>query len=89
MDSSVNIANVVSANVDGAFGLFVVDPSSGRVYSISAREADPETAGRVMMAVRGQMRAEMPEFPQDYMRQAILAKDQIVKDSRNIFKRGE
>ena len=78
MALSINIANVVSVDVDGESGLFVLDPALGKVYSLSVGEVDPSLAGRVLMAARGQTRSDMFDVPRDQIAEVMKAKDRVM-----------
>lgn len=63
MAATINIASVISVESEGVSGLFVVDSHTGRVHRLAVSESDPVEAGRVMMAVRGQMRDNTFDIP--------------------------
>jgi hypothetical protein len=88
MGLSVNIANVVSAEVDGERGLFVMDPSSGRVYGLSLSEVEPSLAGRIFMAAMGESRADMFKVPHDQISEVMNAKDAVMDSNKKAFKGG-
>lgn len=88
MGLSINIANVVAVDLDGEQGLFILDPSNGKVYSFSASEVDPSTAGRIVMAATGQARSEMFEIPQDQIADVMRAKDRVMEDNKGAFAGG-
>jgi hypothetical protein len=85
MEVSVNIANVVSADVDGESGVFVMDPSSGKVYSLALSEVDPSVAGRIFMAAMGQSRADMFELPHEQISEVMKAKDGVFDSNKKAF----
>jgi len=85
----INIASIVSVEVDGVSGLFVMDSYSGRFYRLHADEVPPETAGILMAAVRGQMRADMPHIPHDEIAEVMKAERGVAQENRSqIFKGG-
>lgn len=88
MPASINIANILSVDIDGAKGLFVLDPGSGKVYRLPLEDCDPETAGRVSMAVHGQMRRDTPGMPHDQIAEVMRARRDVVEEGRNVFRRG-
>jgi hypothetical protein len=88
MGVSVNIANVVSADVDGESGLFVMDPSSGKVYALSLSEVEPSLAGRIFMAAMGQNRADMFEVPREQISDVMRAKDAVMESNEKALKGG-
>lgn len=85
MGVSINIANVVAVDVDGQAGLFVLDPSSGKVYSLSVGEVDPSVAGRIAMAAMGQARADMFDVPRDQIAEVMRAKDRVMEDNKKVL----
>jgi hypothetical protein len=88
MGLSVNIANVVSVEVDGEKGLFVMDPSSGKVYGLPLSEVDPSMAGRIFMAAMGSNRADMFKVPHDQISEVMKAKDTVMESNKKAFKGG-
>jgi hypothetical protein len=88
MGVSVNIANVVSAEVDGERGLFVMDPSSGRVYALALSEVEPSVAGRIFMAAMGGNRADMFKVPHEQISEVMKAKDGVMESNKKAFKGG-
>lgn len=84
----INIASVISLDSDGASGLFVVDQASGRVFKLDAVESDPVESGRVMMAIRGQMRANLPSIPHEDIAAVMQAERSVSESGSNKIKRG-
>jgi hypothetical protein len=87
MAHSINIANVLVVDIEGASGLFAMDPSNGKVYRLPLEEADPATTGRVAMAVYGQMRRSMPDMPHKQISDVMKANESVAGESMNIFRR--
>lgn len=87
MASSINIANVLALDIEGASGLFVMDPATGKVYTLPLVEADAETTGRVAMAVYGQMRRQVPDMPHKQIAEVMKANKSVTDEGRNIFRR--
>lgn len=87
MAVSINIANVISVDIDGTAGIFVIDPSSGKVYTLPLEEAPPEVAGRVSMAVFGQMRREVPDMPHDQLAEVMKARRDVLDEGRKTLRR--
>lgn len=85
MSVSINIANLVSVEMDGKSGFFVLDPATGRAYSLSVEEVEPSVAGRIAMAAMGQSRAEMFEVPRDQIAEVMKAKDEVMEGNRKSF----
>lgn len=81
MALSINIANVVSVDIDGDSGLFILDSALGKVYSLSVGEVDPSVAGRILMAARGQTRSDMFDVPRDQIAEVMRAKDRVMEDN--------
>jgi hypothetical protein len=84
----INIASVVSIDAEGVSGLFVVDHAAGRVYRLATEESDPVETGRVMMAIRGQMRANLPNIPHDDIAAVMRAEKTVSDSGSNKIKRG-
>lgn len=87
MSASINIANVISVDMEGAKGVFVIDQGSGKVYKLPLEEADAETTGRVSMAVYGQMRRDMPNMPHDQIAEVMRAKKGVIDEGRKPLRR--
>lgn len=64
-----------------------MDSSTGKVYRLPLEEADPETTGRVAMAVYGQMRRDMPDMPHRQISEVMQANKSVTEEGRNIFRR--
>ena len=86
MGVSVNIANVVSADIDGKSGVFVMDPSSGKVYSLVLSEVDPSVAGRILTAVTSQNKSDIFELPHEHISEVMKAKDIVFENNKKAFK---
>lgn len=84
----INIASVVSLDADGISGLFVVDHAAGRVFRLAASESDPVETGRVMMAIRGQMRANFPAIPHEDIAAVMRAERTVSESGSDKIKRG-
>lgn len=84
----INIASVISLESDDASGLFVVDHASGRVFRLSSSEADPVESGKVMMAIRGQMRDNLPHLPHEDIAAVMRAEREVGESGSNKIKRG-
>lgn len=81
MPAAINIASVVSVELDGVSGLYVVDHYSGRVRRLSAEDSDPVEAGRVMMAIRGRMRETLPEMPYEQISEVMRAERDVTESA--------
>lgn len=89
MKPSVNIASLISVRSDDDSGLFVMDAASGKFYRLDLREADAATTGRLTMAVRGQMRENMPYVPHDQIAEVMRAEREVTEaGSKSAFERG-
>jgi NADPH-dependent glutamate synthase beta subunit-like oxidoreductase len=88
MGLSVNIANVVSVEVDGERGLFVMDPSTGKVYGLPLSEVDPSLAGRIVMAAMGQNRADIFDVPGEHISEVMKAKDAVMESNKKALRGG-
>lgn len=82
MPPAINIASVVSVELEGVSGLFVVDHYSGRVRRLSAEESDPVEAGRVMMAIRGRMRETLPAIPYGEISEVMRAERDVTESAQ-------
>lgn len=87
MPGSVDILTLVSVDLDGTKGIFVMDSSSGKAYRLDLQEATPDESNKIFTAVYGQMRRESPHIPHEYISDVMKAKKSVMDDNRNSFKR--
>jgi hypothetical protein len=84
MADSLNIASIISFKSE----LFVMDSVAGKFYRIQAEEVDPEKAGVIMRAVRGEMRRSVPEIPNEVIAEVMGAEREVYeKNKENTFRR--
>lgn len=76
-------------DIEGASGLFVVDHYSGKVHKLSAVESDAVEAGRVMMAIKDQMRVNLPSIPYDQISEVIKAERGVAESARKSVEEGK
>lgn len=88
MAARINIASVISVESEGVSGLFVVDSHTGRVHRLSVEESDPVEAGRVMMAVRGQMRDNTFDLPYEDIADVMKAEREVSESSQKVAPEG-
>ena len=81
MPPQISIASVVFSEVPGASGLFVVDQASGRAYRLSLEEGDPVESGRLMMAIRGQMKDSMVRIPREDIAEVIGTEKRLSEEA--------
>lgn len=67
--------------------MFIMDPASGKVYKLPLEEADPETSGRVSMAVYGKMRRDVPDMPHDQISEVMRARRDVLEEGRRTIRR--
>lgn len=79
--------NVLSVEMDDIKGVFAIDPATGRCFKLPLEEADPETAGRIAMAVYGQSSMSPYEVPHDQIREVMQAERSVSEESRKQYKR--
>lgn len=84
MAARINIASVVSIESEGVSGLFVVDHSTGSVRRLVVSESDPVESGRVMMAVRGQMRDNTFDLPYGDISAVMKAEREVSDTGRTV-----
>lgn len=84
MTLQINIASLIFVNQDGESGLFALDSSEGKVYRLSFEEASPELTGKILSAVRGDMRGNVPSVPIDQVEEVMKIKKEI-SNGRNNF----
>lgn len=89
MVPSINIASVVSVEIDGAAGLFVVDYQSGKVHRLSATESDPVESGKIMMAIMGHMRQSLPTVPRDQVADVMAAEKDVMESAYKSVEEGQ
>lgn len=82
MPAVINIASVVSVELDGVSGLFVVDHYSGRVRRLSAEDSDPVESGKIMMAIKGRMRDNMPKIPYEEISEVMRAERDVTASAQ-------
>lgn len=88
MAASINIASVMFVESEGVSGLFVVDRAAGRVHRLSATASDPVEAGRVMMAVTGQMRSNTFDLPYADIADVMRAEREVGESSQKVAPEG-
>ena len=88
MVPSINIASVVVIESEGVSGLFVVDHASGKAFRLNSEVSDPVESGRVMMAIRDQMRGNLPSFPHEDIAAVMKAERSVSESGSNKVNRG-
>jgi hypothetical protein len=86
MSPSINIASVLFVDIPGAKGLFVVDHASGSVRRVESVDADPVEAGKVMMAIRGQMRDSVQSVPYEQIAEVIRTEREVSAEASSKVK---
>jgi hypothetical protein len=81
MAPSINIGSVLFVDIPGASGLFIIDHASGKVHRLDASEADPVESGKIMMAVRGQMRDSMPKIPHEDIAEVLRTEREVTAEA--------
>lgn len=85
MTLQINIASLIFVNQDGEYGLFALDSSEGKVYKLSFEEASPELTGKILSAVRGNMRNNVSFVPTDQVEEVMKIKKEIANNGRSNF----
>lgn len=89
MAPSINIASVLFVDIPGIRGLFAIDQFSGAVRRLESSEADPVEAGRVMMAVRGQMKDNVQDVPYEQIAEIMKTEREVSTEaSSKVVQRG-